>query len=96
MPIKLKTIKREKKGGKEFVATFDNNGKDKTIRFGTASNFLLNPKKTEADKNAYIARHKVNENFSNPMSAGSLSKHILWNTKSFSTNVASFKRKFKI
>ena len=36
--------------------------------------------KQEADKkkNAYIARHKVNENWNNPLTAGFWSRWIIW------------------
>lgn len=96
--MKLQSIERTPNGKKEFKAVFKKtDGKTKTTRFGTASNFALNPKKTEQDKNAYKARHNVRENWSDPTSAGSLSKHILWgNSRSVKSNTKDFKNKFNL
>ena len=83
---------------KEFLARFVlDNGKPRTIRFGTSSNFALNPSKTFIDRDNYIARHRVREDFSNPITAGSLSRHILWGqSRNWPSNVRSFKRRFKL
>ena len=62
--MKLLVAKRDPKGDSEFVAVFQrSDGKKNTIRFGTASNYVSNPDKTKQDRSAYIARHKVNEDF---------------------------------
>jgi hypothetical protein len=47
-------------------------------------------------KDAYIARHKVNEDFKDYMSAGSLSRYILWNKKSLRESIADYKRRFSL
>lgn len=45
----------------------------------------------------YLTRHKSRENWSDPMSAGALSKWILWGeSTSLSRNVASFRRRFSL
>ena len=97
MPI-LQSVVRTPGERKEFLAKFVlDNGRSRTIRFGTPSNFALNPSKTFADRDAYIARHRVRENFNNPVTAGALSRHILWgNSRNWPSNVRSFKRKFKV
>jgi len=94
----LVSITRTPTAKKSFKAVFkQDNGRSKTIRFGTESNFTLNADKTERDRKNYIARHKVNENFNKPMTAGSLSRHLLWgDTRSLNKNIASFKKKFKL
>ena len=98
--MKLISVVQEPKGGKQFKATFKNpDGRTKTTRFGTASNFLLNKEKTEADRQAYIARHsKVRgANYSDPTTAASLSMHILWSkSRSLATAVRNYKRKYKV
>ena len=95
---KLISVTRTPNSSKAFKAIFkQDSGRNKTIRFGTESNFTMNPNKTEKDRKNYIARHRVNENFNNPMTAGSLSRHLLWgDTRSINKNVASFKIKFKL
>ena len=95
--MKLESITRVS-GKKEFKAVFrKSDGKTKTTQFGTSSNFVLNKNKTLDDRKNYIARHKDNEDFNNPTSAGSLSRHLLWgDSRSLQKNINNFKKKFKI
>lgn len=85
-------------GRKEFKAVFRlSNGKSKTVRFGTSSNYVLNKDKTKADRDAYIKRHSVRERFDEPTTAGSLSRYILWgDSRSFAANTRAFKRRFNL
>tara|TARA_R100000935_G_scaffold38473_1_gene59694 strand:+ start:2895 stop:3185 length:291 start_codon:yes stop_codon:yes gene_type:complete len=95
--VKLVSITRTAGQKKEFKAIFlQSNGKEKTVRFGTSSNYVLNSKKTPQDRLAYLARHKVNENWNDPMSPGSLSRYILWETRQLKTNISRFKKRFKL
>ena len=50
----------------------------------------------EKKKDAYIARHKVNENWNDPTTAGSLARYILWNKKTLSASISDFKQKFNL
>ena len=52
--------------------------------------------KNDTLKDNYIARHKVNENFEDFMSAGSLSRYILWNKRTFRESLADYKKRFKL
>ena len=52
--------------------------------------------KNDTLKEAYIARHKVNEDFSDYMSAGSLAYHILWNKKTLREAISDYKRRFRL
>ena len=54
------------------------NGRQRTVRFGTASNYVSNKRKTARDRAAYIARHRVNENHGDPLTPGALSRWLLW------------------
>jgi hypothetical protein len=98
--MKLISIVQEPKGGKQFKATFKKpDGRTKTTRFGTNSNYLLSKDKTEADRQAYIARHsKVKgADFTDPSSAASLSMHILWSkSRSLATAVRNYKKKYGV
>lgn len=96
--MKLKSIERTPNNKKAFVATFiKDNGKEKIQRFGTGSNFVLNKSKTLDDRKNYIARHRVNENFNDPVTAGSLSRHLLWgDSRNLQQNINSFKKKFRL
>jgi len=96
--MKLLEAKREPKNTSEFVAIFLlDNGNKKTVRFGTKSNYVSNLDKTKKDRDAYIARHKVNEDFNNPLTRGALSRWLLWGeSRSFTKNVNAFKKKFNL
>lgn len=100
--VKLKTIKPSTVKGKKLTAVFDINGKEKSVSFGQrgAKDFTIYSKEdkelAEQKKKSYIARHKVNEDFSDFMSAGSLAKNILWNKSTVQASVADFKKKFNL
>jgi hypothetical protein len=99
-------IKLSDRPDKRYVAVFyDNEKKVKTTHFGYAitddkgikkygSTYIDH--KNDTLKNNYIARHKVNENWNDYMSAGSLSLHLLWSKKTFRESLAYYKRKFNL
>ena len=63
MPLKLLRVVPTPGLSKKYAAVFVlPNGRQRTVRFGTASNYVSNPRKTARDRAAYIARHRVNEN----------------------------------
>jgi hypothetical protein len=74
-------IKKSDKKGKRLKAVID--GK-KTVHFGdiNAKGRTFFDTGDTQKKSAYIARHKVNENWSDPKSAGFYAKHVLWNSQS--------------
>ena len=77
------------------MATFKDGTK---IHFGLkgASTFI-DGKRTEVERNNYLKRHDVREDFNNPKTAGSLSANILWgNSKSLEKNHQDFMRKYNI
>jgi len=79
---------------KRYTATFKDG---KKINFGSKGANTFIDKASEKTKDAYLARHKVNEDWSNPKTAGSLSRYILWGpTKSVSQNLKLFKKKFNV
>tara|TARA_R110000823_G_scaffold22228_2_gene66661 strand:- start:211 stop:516 length:306 start_codon:yes stop_codon:yes gene_type:complete len=89
--------------GKKMTAIFyakNKNGemkKKKTTHFGSAgmSDYTIN--KDKERRKLYLDRHRKRENWDNPLSAGSLSKHILWgDSTSKQTNIANFKNKFNL
>lgn len=49
---------------------------------------------TKTEKARYLNRHKNNENWKNPFSAGALSRWILWNKKSLAANIRDYKERF--
>jgi hypothetical protein len=81
---------------KEFLAVFTIAPNTRRIvRFGTSSNYVTNSTKTDRDRDAYIARHKVRENFEDPMTPGALSRWILWGeSRSITKNIQEFRKRF--
>jgi len=72
----------------------------KTIHFGAKGygDFIFyskNNKKIALNKKrAYIARHSINEDFSNPNTAGFWSRWILWNEPTLKQSIKSTSKKF--
>jgi hypothetical protein len=92
------TIKKSHLKNKKFDAIIENKkGEKKIIPFGAAgySDFTLSggdKKKREA----YIKRHKKNEDW-NKINPASLSRYILWgNSKNIDTNIKDFMKKFNL
>jgi hypothetical protein len=98
-------IKLSDRPDKRYMAVFyDKNKKVKTTHFGYAiteggikkygSTYIDH--KSDPLKEAYIARHKPNEDFADYMSAGSLSRYILWEKKSLREAIADYKKRFRL
>jgi|TARA_R110000787_G_scaffold38319_8_gene96706 hypothetical protein len=82
------------KGKKHTAIFYENNKKIKTTHFGSAgmSDFTIN--KDEDRKKRYLSRHRARENWNAPMTAGALSRWILWNKKSKRASIADYKKRF--
>ena len=52
--------------------------------------------KDKARKELYLKRHAKREDWNKYMTAGSLSRYILWNKPSFNQSVNDYKKKFKL
>lgn len=92
------SIKTSSKQGKKLDAVFTReNGRTKTISFGSAGMDDYTKKKDKDQRKRYLARHKVRENWNVPDTAGSLSARILWGpSTSKQENIRLFKKKFKL
>jgi hypothetical protein len=96
--MKLISIKPSTKPEKKYMATFQtDNGRTKTTHFGQAgaTDFIRSGGDIER-KNRYLARHKSNENWNDPTSAGALSRYVLWNKPSLRASISDFKSHFKL
>ena len=90
------TIKPSHISTKKFDAVFEGDGVHKTIPFGAKGYDDFTKTKNEAQKDRYINRHEARENFNDPMTAGALSRWILWNRPSLHESIKDFKRRFQI
>ena len=95
--MKLLRIGKSTRAGKKMMAVFEKDGKTKTIHFGATGydDYTTTPVgEREKKKEDYIARHKVNENFNDPDTAGSLARWILWNKPTIKASIRDYKKKF--
>jgi len=95
--MKLLSIKPSPKPDKKYVAVFEtNSGTTKTTHFGAKGMSDFTKNHDVERKERYLARHKKNEHWSDPTSAGSLSKNILWNKPTLKESIADFKKHFNL
>ena len=91
-------IKSSTKQEKKMMATFSNSkgGRTRTIHFGQAGADDYTRTRDKAQRARYISRHRRNENWSVPDTAGSLSRWILWHKETRSASISAFKRRFNL
>lgn len=90
-------LSKSNQEGKKYKAVFykdENRQKIKTTHFGASGMSDYTKHKDEDRKQAYLARHKKNEQWNDYMSAGSLSRHLLWNKPSLSASYNDYVKKF--
>jgi len=72
------------------------NGRTKTIHFGAAGMSDFPTHKDEARKRRYLARHRARENWDDPMTAGALSRWILWDKPTRQASIQAYKKRFNL
>ena len=93
--MKLLSIKPSTKSEKKYMATFETDkGTTKTTHFGAAGMSDYTKHHDTERKERYLVRHKANENWNDPTSAGALSRYVLWNKPSLRASITDFKSKF--
>lgn len=78
-------------------------GSEKKIDFGatgymdfTLYNSRDGKQKAKEKREAYLARHKENEDWNDPLTAGALSRWILWEKPTLKGAITNFKKKFNL
>jgi len=91
-------IKPSTSQGKKMMAIFYDEAKKKikTTHFGQAgaSDYILHNDLTR--KMNYLARHKEREDWTDYMTAGALSRWILWNKPTLSASIKDYINMFKL
>lgn len=88
----MRILKSTRKG-KRFMVTFKNGV---TTHFGASGGQTYIDHGDKAKREAYLKRHRVNEDWTDPYSAGALSRWLLWGDSSdLETNHISFMKRFK-
>jgi hypothetical protein len=82
---------------KKMAIFFDKNGeKIKTTHFGASGYSDYTKHKDDERQERYINRHKKNEHWNKPMTAGALSRWILWNKPTLGASIKDYKQKFNL
>ena len=92
-------IKTSKNPEKKYTAFFydKDNKYIKKIHFGQKGYSDFTKHKSESRKQRYINRHKgMNEDWENPMTAGALSRWILWEKPNLKDSINFYKNKFNL
>ena len=90
-------IKKSNKSEKKMMAIFTmDNGRTRTTHFGAAGMDDYTKTRDKDQKSRYLKRHRRNENWNNPTSAGALSRWILWNKETKQASISDYKRKFNL
>ena len=91
--LKLVSIKKSTRNDKRLMAEFSNGH---ITHFGMKGGSTYIDHKNDMRKDAYIARHRINENWNDPFSAGALSRYILWNKPNYKESVLDYKKRFNL
>jgi hypothetical protein len=96
--MKLLSITPSDKPEKKLKAVFETDaGRKKTTHFGAKNMDDYTITKDKEQRARYLQRHKARENWTDPTTAGALSRAILWgDSTSRQTNIATFKKRFNL
>lgn len=81
-------------GVHKWIAEFDDG---KRTSFGASGMDDYTIKGDDEQRLRYLMRHRKNENWNDPKSAGALSRYILWgDSTSIEKNLSAYKRRFNL
>ena len=90
-------IKKSNNKNKKFMAIFyDGDKKIKTTHFGASGMSDYTIHNDDDRKKRYLDRHRKNEKWNDYMTAGALSRWILWNKKNLKSSILDYKKRFKL
>ena len=82
---------------KKIMAVFTlDNGRTRTVHFGAAGASDYTQHRDLVRKQRYLARHAPREHWDKPMTAGALSRWILWNKPTLHSSTHDYTRRFSI
>ena len=95
--MKLIKIVPSVKADKKYDAHFlTDQNRTKVISFGSAGMEDFTTHGDVERQKRYIARHKAREDWTNPMTAGALSRYVLWSATSLRQGIANYKKQFNL
>ena len=91
------TLKKSRNIKYKFTAIFDlGNGKKKKVNFGSKGYKDFTTHKDVERKRRYLLRHKKKEDWTDPLTAGALSRFLLWNKTTIEASIKDYKKRFGI
>lgn len=103
MKVQITTLRNDGSGKRMKARFYNNNGRlVKTVKFGyrnpvTGKSGSTYPDhKNEKKMKAYIARHKVNENWKTPYNAGALSRWVLWSKPDLEEGKRAYAKRYNL
>jgi hypothetical protein len=94
--MKLESVTPAGDGVHKYKAVFTN-GRTKTTKFGAAGMDDYTKTHDTEQRARYLKRHSNNENWSDPTSAGALSRYLLWGeSTSMVKNLQAYRRRFNL
>lgn len=95
--MKLIRLTRSDNADKKWdVFIQDNEGKQHKVSFGAKGYQDFTQHHDEVRKNLYMQRHRANEDWSDPLTAGFWSRWLLWNKPSIRASLADVRRRFNL
>ncbi len=93
--LKLKAIRKSHITEKKYDAVFERNGREVVQPFGQKGYSDFTKHKDTKRRQRFLTRHRgMHEDWTDPTTAGALSRWILWNQPTFKASVADYKRRF--
>ena len=92
--IQFNGIVKSWKPDKKYEALFAVEGSERAVHFGSATSQTYVEGADDLKKANYLKRHAVREDWSNPISAGSLSRWILWSEPDINDAIKAYKSRF--
>jgi hypothetical protein len=93
----VKISKSERKDKKYTAKFYDDDGDIvKIVHFGARGYDDMTIHKDEQRKQSYLSRHRKGENWNNYMTAGALSRWILWNKHTLKESINDYVKKFNL
>ena len=95
--VKLVKVVPSQNSEKKFDAVLETDeGREKTVSFGSKGMDDFTLTKNEEQKKLYLARHKARENWSDPTTPGFWSRWYLWNKPSKNESLRDLRERFNL
>lgn len=93
----LLRIKPARDGIHKYTAYFRlSDKKEKLVKFGAVGYSDFTQHKDPERMQRYLDRHRANENWNDPLSAGALSRWILWSSTSIIGGIRNYRKHFNM